>query len=240
MAVPRALTAVVTGGASGLGRATAERLVSVGHRVIVADLSGAEVASKIGATFVECDVRSPKDVGRVFDVAGDASVTVNCAGIGFAQSTLSSKKVPHDLDAFRRVLEINTIGTFNVIRLAAERYKDGGVIVNTASIAAYDGQRGQAAYAASKGAIVSMTLPLARDLARHRIRVCTIAPGLFRTPLLEALPDKVQTELASHIPYPSKLGDPADFAKLVLAIIDNPYLNGEVIRLDAALRMPPS
>mmetsp|Transcript_18587 Transcript_18587/g.57137 ORF Transcript_18587/g.57137 Transcript_18587/m.57137 type:complete len:243 (-) Transcript_18587:77-805(-) len=238
-------TCVVTGGASGLGRAAAERLVKSGHRVVIADVaeSGADVAKAMGATFVRCDVLNDEDLERTLDAAPNASALVNCAGVGFARRVLSSRDGPHSLEDFRRCLEINAIGTFNATRLAAHRFQrndDDSVVVNTASVAAYDGQIGQAAYAASKGAVVSMTLALARDLAKHRIRVCTVAPGLFKTPFLEDLPETVQNDLAKHVPYPTRLGDPAEFAHLVHAILDNPMLNGETIRLDGALRMPPS
>mmetsp|Transcript_20806 Transcript_20806/g.66977 ORF Transcript_20806/g.66977 Transcript_20806/m.66977 type:complete len:242 (+) Transcript_20806:55-780(+) len=239
------LSAVVTGGASGLGRATVRRLLLGKYEVVIADLNDGDPAEDLGgsrAKFVKCDVRREDDVRLAFEEAaklGRPSVLVNCAGVGFAQRTLGKSGEPHSLSDFRRVLDVNACGTFNAARLAAERFRDGGVIVNTASIAAYDGQRGQVAYAASKGAIAAMTLPLARDLAKFKIRVCAIAPGLFRTPLLAGLPDHVQTELASHVPFPTRLGDPDEFANLALAIIDNPMLNGEVIRLDGALRMPP-
>ena len=179
-------------------------------------------------------------------LGGRVDCAVNCAGVGAAMRTLT-KNGPHPLDEFARVLTVNTIGTFNVIRLAADRMAQReadasgqrGVIVNTASVAAYDGQTGQAAYAASKGAIVGMTLPIARDLAKVGVRVCTVAPGLFKTPLLMGLPEKVQTQLAEMVPNPSRLGDPDEFAALVEAIVSNPMMNGEVVRIDGALRMPP-
>lgn len=234
--------ALVTGAASGLGRATAERFLAAGHKVILCDVIDA-AHDHYDARYVRCDVTSPSDVTKALDKAdefGGVNVVVNCAGIGLARKVVSSRG-PHDLEAFSKVLRVNTEGTFNVIRLAADRMKSrGGVIVNTASIAAYDGQIGQAAYAASKGAIVAMTLPLARDLASFGIRVVTIAPGLFNSPLLRALPAHVQDTLSLSVPCPNRLGEPHEFAHLVQAVVDNPMLNGEVIRLDGALRMPPS
>lgn len=228
-------SAVVTGGASGLGLATVRRLAQR-YRVVIADLQ--EPPAVKNATFVKCDVLEETSVRAVFEAAENPEVLVNCAGIGLAKKTLSKGKA-HDLESFERVLKINCVGTFNTVRIAAEKFPNGGCIVNTASIAAYDGQRGQAAYAASKGAIAAMTLPLARDLASLSIRVVTIAPGLFLTPLLEGLPPAVQSDLASHVPFPNRLGHPDEFAHLVDAVITNPMLNGEVIRLDGALRMPP-
>lgn len=248
--------AIVTGGASGLGKATAARLVQNGARVTIADLptsKGNDVAKELGenCTFVPTNVTSESDVNSLMafvrDKHGPLNTLVNCAGIGVAIKTLS-KKGPHPMDEFNRVLDVNVRGTFNMIRLGAEQMVTGeslnangekGVIVNTASVAAFDGQMGQAAYSASKGAIVGMTLPIARDLARNGIRVCTIAPGLFKTPLLAGLPEQVQNELAKDIPFPQRLGDPDEYAHLVQAIIENPMMNGEVIRLDGALRMKP-
>ncbi|KDR12703.1 3-hydroxyacyl-CoA dehydrogenase type-2 [Zootermopsis nevadensis] len=248
---------LVTGGASGLGRATVERLVKEGGRVVLCDLqssSGHEVEKELGKNviFVPTDVASENDVVNALQVAkkefGQLNVAVNCAGIGIAFKTYNfNKKTPHVLQDFTKVLMVNTVGTFNVIRLTAglmgenEPNQDGerGVIINTASVAAFDGQMGQAAYSASKGAIVSMTLPIARDLADQGIRVCTIAPGLFDTPLLSSLPDKVRHFLEKSIPFPKRLGKPDEFALLVQSIIQNPLLNGEVIRLDGALRMQP-
>ncbi|XP_053947624.1 3-hydroxyacyl-CoA dehydrogenase type-2 [Anastrepha obliqua] len=248
---------LVTGGASGLGRAAVERFARQGARVVLADLSsskGSEVAREIGdnVIFVPVDVTSEKDVQEAVQTAkekfGRLDLAVNCAGTAVAVKTYNfNKDVAHRLDDFTRVLTVNTIGTFNVIRLAAgvmginEPNKDGqrGVIVNTASVAAYDGQIGQAAYAASKAAVVGMTLPIARDLSTQGIRVCTIAPGLFNTPMLMSLPEKVRTFLAKSIPFPQRLGEPSEYAHLVQAIYENPLLNGETIRLDGALRMQP-
>jgi len=246
---------IVTGGASGLGLATAQHILSAGGRVVVADLpssDGNAVADQLGANavFAPMDVTSEADVAEALDLAesrfgAPVNSAVNCAGIVVGMKTVS-KKGPHSLEAFARTMTVNTVGTFNVIRLAAERMSRAapfgpdnarGVIVNTASIAAFDGQVGQAAYSASKGAIVGMTLPIARDLASSGIRVCTIAPGLFATPLLEGLPDKVREELAA--PYPPRFGDPAEFGQLVGSIFENGMLNGETIRLDGAIRMKP-
>ncbi|MSP91105.1 MAG: 3-hydroxyacyl-CoA dehydrogenase [Myxococcales bacterium] len=248
--------AMVTGGASGLGRATAQRLAREGARVAVCDLPaspGATTAAEIGdaAIFVPADVTSEHDMRAALDAVaakwGQApNVVVNCAGIAIAQRTLT-KRGPHDLESFARIVQVNVVGTFNVIRLSAARmaelepneHGERGVIVNTASVAAYDGQIGQAAYAASKGAVVGMTLPIARDLSGNGIRICTIAPGLFKTPMLAGLPEAVQTQLASQVPFPNRLGDPDEYGQLVQAIVTNPMLNGETIRLDGALRMPP-
>lgn len=248
--------AVVTGGASGLGRATAARLAALGSKVCILDLpssKGTEVAAELGSNvcFEGVDVTSEEAVERALNVTqekfGLVNTVVNCAGVGVARKTVSSKG-PHSLSQFAHTLNVNTVGTFNVIRLSAHRMVQSpkekmqeapGVIVNTASVAAFDGQIGQAAYSASKGAIVGMTLPIARDLAEYGIRVCTIAPGLFKTPLLMSLPESVQTMLAEQIPFPKRLGDPDEFAMLVQSIIENPLLNGETIRLDGALRMPP-
>lgn len=248
---------LVTGGASGLGKATVERFVREGARVVLCDLptsSGKEVADSLGdnCVFAPTDVTSEADVTQALDMAkskfGRLDMAVNCAGIGIAFKTYNfNKKRPHDLADFQKVLMVNTAGTFNVIRLAAgvmgeqEPNADGqrGVVVNTASVAAYDGQMGQAAYSASKGAIVGMTLPIARDLASHGIRVVTIAPGLFDTPLLANLPEKVRKFLASTIPFPPRLAHPDEYAHLVQSVYENPMLNGEVIRLDGALRMMP-
>ncbi|XP_019867337.1 3-hydroxyacyl-CoA dehydrogenase type-2 [Aethina tumida] len=249
---------LVTGGASGLGRATVERLVKQGSRVVLCDLKtskGAEVAKEIGedkVIFAPVNVTSETDIQDALEITkqkfGQLNNVVNCAGIGVAFKTYNFKKdLPHKLEDFTKVLNVNTIGTFNVIRLAVgvigknEPDDNGcrGVIVNTASVAAFDGQMGQAAYSASKGAIVGMTLPLARDLASQGIRVITIAPGLFRTPLFSALPEKVVNFLEKSVPFPSRLGHPDEFAQMVQSAIENPMLNGETIRLDGALRMQP-
>ncbi|MGI8882083.1 MAG: 3-hydroxyacyl-CoA dehydrogenase [Jatrophihabitans sp.] len=250
---PAGLTAVVTGGASGLGLATATRLAKAGARVVLVDLptsNGAAEAARLGAAarFVGADVTDAAQVGAALDTAdelGSFRVAVNCAGIGPAAKVLGRNGV-HDLDLFARTVQINLIGTFNVIRLAAERIarqepigEERGVIVNTASIAAFDGQIGQAAYAASKGGVVGLTLPVARELATHQIRVMTIAPGLFETPMLAALPDAAKESLGAQVPHPSRLGKPAEYAALVEHIISNPMLNGETIRLDGAIRMAP-
>lgn len=247
---------IVTGGASGLGKATAAYLAKNGHKVLIADLvtsNGVETAKEIGenALFHPTDVTNPEDITAGLELAkekfGNVNVLVNCAGIGVAMKTLDKKGRAHSLDAFRKVLEVNTVGTFNAIRILAEHMAanelnaggERGVIVNTASVAAYDGQRGQAAYSASKGAIVGMTLPIARDLMKDGIRINTVAPGLFKTPLLAGLPEVVQTKLAESVPFPSRLGDPSEYAHLVYSIIENPMMNGECIRIDGALRMMP-
>jgi len=247
--------ALVTGGASGLGLATARKLHAAGASVVILDLpasDGQEIAAGMAsrAAFVPGDVTSPGDVDAALDAAGALAggvprIVVNCAGIGTASRTVT-KDGPFPLAAFSRVIQVNLIGTFNVIRLAADRMShagevDGerGVIVNTASIAAFDGQVGQAAYSASKGGIVGMTLPIARDLARLKIRVMTIAPGLFDTPLFAALPEEAVRSLADQVPHPARLGHPAEYADLVAHIVENPMLNGETIRLDGALRMGP-
>ena len=246
-------SALVTGGASGLGRATADRLISEGAKVVVLDLAGADGGPRSelpdGAAFAGGDITSEADVTAALDAAerlGPLRVVVNCAGIGDAIKVVG-KHGPHPLDRFTKTVTVNVIGTFNVIRLATARMQlnepadggDRGVIVNTASVAAYDGQIGQAAYSASKGAIVGMTLPVARELADYQIRVVTIAPGTFKTPLLASLPDKAQDSLAQQIPHPKRLGDPREFAALVSHIVENGMLNGEVIRLDGAIRMAP-
>ena len=251
----RSVRAVVTGGASGLGGATAEAFVSAGGRVAILDLPtspGAELAKSLGdaAVFTPGDVVSGDDVARALDTAqerlGGVNVLVNCAGIGTAMKTVG-KSGPAKLEAFARVIQINLIGTFNCTRLAAVLMTkntptgDGerGVVVNTASVAAFDGQIGQAAYSASKGGIVGMTLPVARDLAEFGIRVVTIAPGIFDTPLLGTLPEPVRASLARQIPFPPRLGRPGEFAALVSHIVQNVMLNGETIRLDGAIRMQP-
>ena len=249
------VVAFITGAGQGLGRATAIRLASLNAKVVIGDVSemtAKRVADEIGinAFAVTIDVTNEEQVKDAMEQTikkwGKVNVCVNCAGVAPPMKTLS-KKGPHNLDQFSKVLQINTVGTFNVIRLAAEKMalnpgdEDGlrGLIINTASIAAYEGQIGQAAYAASKGAIVSMTLPIARDLAPYGIRVNTIAPGLMMTPMLEGLPENVRVDLAKTVLLPKRLGKPDEFAKLVQAIIENPLLNGEVIRLDGGLRMQP-
>ncbi len=245
--------AVVTGGASGLGLATGRRLAAEGAHVVLLDLAtapGAAAVESIGpnATFAPADVTDEAQVGEALDTAaalGPVRVLVNCAGIGTPGRVIGRKGVL-PLDQFARVIQVNLIGTFNMIRLATERMlandpigEERGVIVNTSSAAAYDGQIGQAAYSASKGGIVGMTLPLARDLADKAIRVMTIAPGLFKTPLLAGLPQDALDSLGAQVPHPSRLGDPSEYAALVAHIVTNPMLNGEVIRLDGAIRMAP-
>ncbi|MBN9111285.1 MAG: 3-hydroxyacyl-CoA dehydrogenase [Pseudonocardia sp.] len=245
--------ALVTGGASGLGLATAEKLLDAGAKVVILDLPnspGEQVAEKLGDSvrFAAADVRDEAAVSAALDVAaelGTLRVAVNCAGIGPAAKTVG-KNGPFPLDLFTRVIEVNLIGSFNVIRLAAERMTaadpvDGerGVIINTASVAAFDGQIGQAAYSASKGGIVGLTLPVARDLASAMIRVVTIAPGLFDTPLLASLPEEARDSLGKQVPHPSRLGSPSEYGALAAHIVANPMLNGEVIRLDGAIRMAP-
>ncbi len=245
-------TFIVTGAGSGLGRATAIGLAGAGARVLCLDVDpagGEGTASAIGARaeFVRADVTSESEIAAAVEHAGALLAgAVNCAGIGVAERTVG-RDGPHALDSFARVIQINLVGTFNVIRLVAAALakappgEDGerGVIVNTASVAAFDGQVGQAAYAASKGGIVAFTLPIARDLARSGIRCMTIAPGLFDTPMLAGLPESAREALAAEIPFPARLGDPAEYAALVRTIIENRMLNGEVIRLDGALRMRP-
>jgi NAD(P)-dependent dehydrogenase (short-subunit alcohol dehydrogenase family) len=246
--------ALVTGGASGLGRATVEALHAAGAGVVIVDLptsQGEVFAKELGdrARFAPADVTDPEQISAAVATAAEAfgglHIAVNCAGIGWAQRTVD-KNGPHDLGVFETVLRVNLIGTFNVTRLAAARMvaqepdgEERGVIVNTASIAAFDGQIGQAAYAASKGGVVSLTLVVARDLAARLIRCCTIAPGTFDTPMLALLPEEARQALAAQIPHPSRLGKPSEFAALVQHIVENPALNGETIRLDGALRMPP-
>jgi len=244
-------SALITGGASGLGFATAQRLAAAGAHVVLLDLArsdGAAQAKQIGGTFVPGDVTSEADVAAAVSAAADAAplrIAVNCAGIGGARRTVS-KDGPYPLDQFTRVVMVNLIGTFNTIRLAAAAMTatdpvDGerGVIVNTASVAAFDGQIGQAAYSASKGGIAGLTLPVARDLASMLIRVVTIAPGLFDTPLLGQLPQQARDALGAMVPHPARLGQPAEYAALAEHIVLNPMLNGEVIRLDGAIRMAP-
>jgi len=248
--------ALVTGGASGLGLATVRRLHDAGASVVILDLpssNGTTVAKELGsrAAFAAGDVTSPDDVTAALDAAqaltdGPPRILVNCAGIGNAART-AGKDGPFPLDAFSRVIQVNLVGTFNAIRLTAFRMsqaaeeEDGerGVIVNTASVAAFDGQIGQAAYSASKGGIVGMTLPIARDLARLKIRVMTIAPGLFQTPLLGGLSEEQIAWIGAQVPHPARLGQPAEYAALAAHIVENPMLNGETIRLDGAIRMAP-
>jgi NAD(P)-dependent dehydrogenase (short-subunit alcohol dehydrogenase family) len=238
-------SALVTGGASGLGRAAALALKARGYKVVVLDLKRGEEDLR----YVEGDVVREGDVERAVAEAmaqGPLFAVVNAAGVGLARKILG-REGPHDLESFWRVLEVNLVGTFNVLRLAAwamrENPPDGegqrGVIVNTASVAAYEGQIGQAAYAASKGGVVAITLPAARELAEWGIRVVTIAPGLFDTPLLQGLPERAKASLAEQVPFPRRLGRPEEYAALVLHILENPMLNGEVVRLDGALRMAP-
>nr|WP_087575011.1 SDR family NAD(P)-dependent oxidoreductase [Sphingomonas sp. CDS-1] len=247
------VAAIITGGASGLGGATAARLAQAGAKVTLFDLNpdlGAAKAEAIGAHFIKVDVSSETAVQEAVKAAeaqhGVARILVNCAGVAPAIRTVGKENVPHPLDTFRRTIETNLVGTFNLIarfasRAAAAEEIEGerGVIINTASVAAYDGQVGQAAYSASKGGVVGMTLPIARDLAQHKIRVMTIAPGIFLTPMLEALSQTVQDALGGQVPHPSRLGKPEEYAQLVEHIIANPMLNGEVIRLDGAIRMAP-
>jgi NAD(P)-dependent dehydrogenase (short-subunit alcohol dehydrogenase family) len=245
--------ALVVGGASGLGEATARRLHEQGAIVTIADVNaekGTALAEEMGIEFVACDVREEGQVQAAVERAaaggGGLRIAVCCAGIGWAQKVAGSKG-PHPLPPFETTIQINLIGTFNVLRLAAaamiatEPLEDGerGVCVNTASVAAFDGQVGQIAYSASKGGIVGMTLPAARDLAQQGIRVNTIAPGLFDTPLLAALPQEARQRLGAGVPFPRRLGAPAEYAQLACHIVENRMLNGEVIRLDGALRMPP-
>jgi NAD(P)-dependent dehydrogenase (short-subunit alcohol dehydrogenase family) len=243
---------IVTGGASGLGAGTARMVTEVGGKVVIADLNeaaGTALAQELGGTFVKCDVASEADGQAVVAAAqalGRVAGLVNCAGIAVASKTVG-KNGPHPLDAFDKTIRVNLIGTFNMIRLAAaamvqntpDAEGERGVIINTASVAAFDGQIGQAAYAASKGGVVGMTLAIARDLSRDGVRCVTIAPGLFETPMLLGMPQDVQDALGKMVPFPSRLGRPAEYAKLAQAIIGNTMLNGEVIRLDGAIRMQP-
>lgn len=248
------VVALVTGGASGLGRATAEALLAGGAKVVVVDLpqsKGAEfeAAHRGNVRFAPADVRSAEQVAAALDIAsdlGELRIVANCAGLGDAIKVVG-RTGPYPLDSFQRTIDVNLVGTFNVIRLAAERMQrlelvdadERGVIINTASVAAFDGQIGQAAYSASKAAVVGMTLPIARELASTQIRVVTIAPGIFDTPLLATLPEAARDSLGKQVPHPSRLGAPAEFGLLVTQIIANPMLNGETIRLDGAIRMAP-
>ena len=248
--------AIVTGGGSGLGEAVARELARLGAKVAVLDVNqaGAErVAADIGGLALRCDITDSASVTAALDAAeavhGTARIVMNIAGIGSAKRVIQRDGSPAPLEDFERVVRVNLIGTYNVVRLAAARLAkaepledtsgERGVIVNTASVAAFDGQVGQEAYSASKGGVVGMTLPLARDLAQWGIRVCTIAPGLFATPLMNELPEAVQQSLAASIPFPKRLGQPDEFAQLAAHIVQNGHLNGEVIRLDGALRMAP-
>ncbi len=247
------MSAVVTGGASGLGGATAAMLARAGARVAIFDLNeeaGKTHAAAIGGVFFRVDVSDDASVAEAFahcDAAhGVARILINCAGIAPAIKTVGRENTPHPLGSFRKAIEVNLIGTFNAISKFAARLslaepigEERGVIVNTASVAAFDGQIGQAAYAASKGGVVGMTLPVARDLAQHKIRVVTIAPGIFLTPMLMGLPQAAQDSLGTQVPHPSRLGKPEEYAQLVESVIANPMLNGEVIRLDGAIRMAP-
>jgi len=243
---------IVTGGASGLGEGTARMLAANGAKVVVADLQaerGAQVAAEIGGVFVKCDVSQEADGQAAVAAAtglGKLMGLVNCAGIAPAVKTVG-KDGAHPLATFNKVITVNLIGSFNMIRLAAEAMAknepeatgERGVLISTASVAAYDGQIGQAAYAASKGGVVGMTLPVARDLARSGIRVCTIAPGIFKTPMMAGMPQEVQDSLGASVPFPPRLGEPSEYAALALHIVENQMLNGETIRLDGAIRMAP-
>jgi NAD(P)-dependent dehydrogenase (short-subunit alcohol dehydrogenase family) len=247
-------SAIVTGGGSGLGEAVARELARLGARVAVLDINAANaqrVAASIGGLGLAADICDTASLVAALDAAeaahGTARMVMNIAGIGTAKRVVGKDGLPAPLEDFERVIRVNLIGTYNVVRLTAARIArleplaDGerGVMLMTASVAAFDGQVGQEAYAASKGGLVSMTLPLARDLAQHGIRVCSVAPGLFATPLMQQLPEDVQQSLAASIPFPKRLGAPAEFASLAAHIVTNGHLNGEVIRLDGALRMAP-
>ncbi|MGP4904738.1 SDR family NAD(P)-dependent oxidoreductase [Psychrobacter faecalis] len=250
---------LVTGGASGLGESVVRAIVAQGGKVVIADLNestGQALVNELGdnVRFLRCDVTSGDEVQAAVELAekefGGLQGSINCAGIAVVQKLLDRENNPADLDAFSRGVNINLVGSFNVARLVAasiakrivnssgvEKNADNGVIINTASIAAFDGQVGQASYSSSKAGVVGLTLPLARELARHGIRVMTIAPGVFATPMMETIPEKAREQLEAGVPYPKRLGNPNEFAKLVMHIIDNAYLNGEVIRLDGAIRM---
>jgi len=247
------ISAIVTGGASGLGAATARLLAKQGAKVAIFDMNaelGPAVAAETGGAFFAANVADEENIAAAIAAAeaahGTARILVNCAGIGTARKTVDREGKPHPLGAFRKLIEVNLIGSFNVLsqfaaRLAAAEMlgESRGVIINTASVAAFDGQIGQASYSASKGGVVGMTLPIARDLAQYGIRVVTIAPGLFLTPLLQSLPPEAQKSLGAQVPFPSRLGHPDEYALLVESIIRNPMLNGETIRLDGAIRMAP-
>ena len=249
--------AVVTGGASGLGRAAVQQLVDGGASVVIIDMNaeaGAIAVAELGADsvrFIALDVANGPEVETAFnDIRSDlgtVDICVNCAGIGIAAKTVDREGQPHNLDHYRKVIEVNLIGTFNISRCAAaamalnepDETSEKGVIIHTASIAAFDGQMGQVAYSATKGGIVGMTLPMARDLASEGIRVNTIAPGVMATPLMLGMPQPVQDGIVTNIPFPKRLGDPAEFGQLVVSIVENSYLNGETIRLDGGVRMQP-
>jgi NAD(P)-dependent dehydrogenase (short-subunit alcohol dehydrogenase family) len=249
----KGIAAIVTGGASGLGGATAKMLAQAGAKVTIFDLNeevGQAHAKDIGASFQKVNVSDEANVAAALDAAaaanGVARILVNCAGIAPAVKTVGRENVPHSAEIFAKTIQVNLVGTFTMIAQFASRLaqaepigEERGVIINTASVAAYDGQIGQAAYAASKGGVVGLTLPVARDLAQHQIRVVTIAPGIFLTPMLLSLPQAAQDSLGKMVPHPSRLGKPEEYAKLAASIIDNPMLNGEVIRLDGAIRMAP-
>ncbi|MGG3562307.1 3-hydroxyacyl-CoA dehydrogenase [Neobacillus rhizosphaerae] len=251
----QACRAIVTGGASGLGEATVRNIVNRGGKVVIFDQSeekGKQLESELGEAvlFLKVDVTKEEDVqeavSKAAEFMGEVKAVVNCAGIGIAEKVIG-RNGAHNLSLFSRVINVNLIGTFNVIRIAAEKMSrnevneqnERGVIINTASVAAFDGQIGQAAYSASKGGIVGMTLPIARELARYGIRVMTIAPGLFHTPMFDTLPQEARDSLGKMVPFPPRLGYPAEYAQLVQSIIENPMLNGETIRLDGAIRMQP-
>jgi NAD(P)-dependent dehydrogenase (short-subunit alcohol dehydrogenase family) len=248
-------SALVTGGASGLGEATVRRLVAAGAKVVIVDMNaerGDKLAAELGAAcaFARADVTSPEQVQAAIAAAtalAPLRTVVACAGIGWAQRTVSKEGEPADLRAFAHVVQVNLVGSFNVLRLSSaamaknepQRHGERGVVIQTASVAAFDGQSGQVAYAASKAGVVGMTLPAARDLSKAGIRVLTIAPGTFDSPMLALLPEEARQALAAGIPFPQKLGHPDEYAQLALHMIENPYLNGETVRLDGALRMPP-
>lgn len=245
--------AIVTGGASGLGAATARMLSRQGARVTLFDLNadlGTQTAHQIGGRFAEVNVADANSVDTALEAAeaihGPAQILINCSGVAPAARIVNKDGTPHSLDAYRSAVEVNLIGTFNVMSRFAARLgasepvaEEHGVIINTASVAAFDGQIGQAAYASAKGGVVSLTLPAARELARYRIRVVAIAPGIFETPMMAGLPQTAQDSLGEQVPHPSRLGKPDEYAMLVKSILDNPMLNGEVIRLDGAIRMAP-
>ena len=247
------IAAIVTGGASGLGKATAAMLAARGAKVTIFDLNepvGRATAAEIGARFVSVNVGDEAGLAAGLDAGesahGVARILVNCAGIAPAAKTVGKENVPHPLEIFRKTVEVNLIGTFNVISRFAARAAtvpeiegERGVIINTASVAAFEGQIGQAAYSASKGGVVGMTLPIARDLAQHKIRVMTVAPGIFHTPMLGGLREDIQKSLAESVPFPKLLGTPEEYAALVMHMVENRYLNGDTIRLDGALRMAP-